>query len=117
MQMIQVHPLQSTENENSKSKFVCICALYNKFMGGMDLLDYLIALYSTKIYPMHGIIASYSTSTTSASCRHGCFTLTEEIPEELDGVSAKEQMAPYDFKLQIAEYTVTLGFCIQTAKT
>ena len=48
MQMIQVHPLRSTLNENSKSKFVCICALYNKFMGGMDLLDYLIALYNTK---------------------------------------------------------------------
>ena len=48
MQMIPVHPLRSTENENSKSKFVCICALYNKFMGGMDLLDYLIALYNTK---------------------------------------------------------------------
>ena len=62
---------------------------------------------------MHGFIASYST--TSSSCMHDCFT--EEIPEELDRVSAKEQMTPYDFKLQIAEYIVTLGFCIQTAKT
>ena len=46
---------------------------------------------------------------------HGCFT--EEIPEELDLVSAKEQIATCDFKLQIDEYTVTLDFCIQTAKT
>ena len=48
MQLIQVHLLRSTENENSKSKFVCICALYNEFMGGMDLLDSLVVLYHTK---------------------------------------------------------------------
>ena len=112
--MIQVHPLRSTENENSKSKFVCIRALYNKFMGGIYLLDYLIALYNTrKIDQMHDFIASYST--TSSSCMHDFFT--EGILEELDRVSAKEHMAPYDFKLQIAEYIITLGFCIQTAKT
>ena len=38
---------------------------------------------------------------TSSSCRHGCFT--EEIPEELEYILAKEQMARCDFKLQIAE--------------
>ena len=79
MQMIQVHPLRPTENESSKSKLVFICALHNTFMGGIDLLD---SLYHTKIDQINGIIASYSTSTTSSSCRHGCFT--EEIPEELD---------------------------------
>ena len=51
MQIIQVDSLRPTENENSKSKFVCICALYNKFMGGIDLLDSLIALYHTKNRP------------------------------------------------------------------
>ena len=51
MQITQVDSLRPTENENSKSKFVCICALYNKFMGGIDLLDSLIAFYHTKNKP------------------------------------------------------------------
>ena len=51
-------------------------------MGEVDLLDSLIALFQTKIDQRNSIIASYFTSTTSSSCRHGCFT--EEIPEELE---------------------------------
>ena len=42
-------PFTSTENENSKSNLACICVSYNNFMGGVDLLDSLIALYHTKI--------------------------------------------------------------------
>ena len=66
----------------------------------VDLLDSLIALFHTKIDQRNGIIASYFTSTTSSSCRHGCFT--EENPRGT-GVPAKEKMSLCDFKLHIAE--------------
>ena len=57
-------PSTSTENGNSKSKLICICVFYNKFMGGVDLLDSLIDLYHKKIGQRNGIIA-LKTSKTS----------------------------------------------------
>ena len=56
------------------------------------------------------VLPSYSTSTISSSCRHGCMLYRSD--SRGTGVPAIEQMAPCYFKLQIAEC-----LSIQSAKT
>ena len=80
-------------------------------MEEVDLLDFLIALFHTKIDQRNGIIVSYFTSTTDISIIVQALLLYRRDSRGT-GVPAKEQMAICDFKLHIAEC-----LSIQAAKT
>ena len=79
--MIPVHRLLLRTGILSQSQSAFVFSTINHertgFTGFSDS-----PLSHKKLDQRNGIIPSYSTSTTSSSCRHGCFT--EDIPEELE---------------------------------
>ena len=94
--------------EYKEIKRPSVVLLYNKFMGGVDLLDSLIALYRTKIRSKkwyHRFIFHFNDLIIVQAWllyRRDCKGI---------GVPTKEQMALCGFKLQIAEC-----LSLQTAK-